>query len=102
MAAADWIPSAGNVATVLTLLQSVYLCVAQLGAGPAIVFVLSPVLLLLHQVATVSKETYYSVKRVCPVTCVAIAASGVCSVGYSVKRDLLQCQKRPVSALVAA
>ena len=40
--------------------------------------------------------------RVCPVTCVAIAASGVCSVGYSVKRDLLQCQKRPVSALVAA
>ena len=91
MAAADWIPSAGNVAAVLALLQSVYLCVAQLGAGPAVVFVLSPVLLLLHQV---SKETYYSVKRgllQCQKRLITVSKETY----YSVERDLLQCQKRP-------
>ena len=49
VAASDWIPSAGNVAAVLAFVQSVHLCVGHLSAGPAIVFVLSPVLLLLHQ-----------------------------------------------------
>jgi hypothetical protein len=46
--------------------------------------------------STVSKETYYSVKRDL-VQCQKIPSTVSKETYYSVKRDLLQCQKRPTT-----
>ena len=45
----EWVPSAGNVATVGSLALALQLCMGHLSAGPPVVFLLAPILLLLNQ-----------------------------------------------------
>jgi hypothetical protein len=46
---AEWVPSSGNVAAVGSLALALQLCMGHLNAGPPVVFVLAPILLLLNQ-----------------------------------------------------